>query len=194
MNTKLLILDLDGTARRPKSGAKFINKPLDQEIIPEAAKRIEEYFKNNWVIVGATNQGGVAAGHKSLEEAIEEQKITLQLLSPMMKGIFFCPDYEGENCYFVSLNNSPKQFVRSHLINPNYPSQPLYESFRKPGSGMLMLALDDGKEMPSDVLYVGDRDEDEKAAISANIPFMWAADWWKSKLEAKEVCIDDLPW
>lgn len=29
---KLLILDLDGTVRRPKSGATFINDPLDREV------------------------------------------------------------------------------------------------------------------------------------------------------------------
>lgn len=67
---KLLILDLDGTVRCPKSGAKFINDPLDQEIIPEAGIAIADYKSQGWIIVGATNQGGVAAGHKQLEDAI----------------------------------------------------------------------------------------------------------------------------
>ncbi|MEH1788842.1 MAG: hypothetical protein V7L23_25500 [Nostoc sp.] len=62
---KLLILDLDGTVRRPKSGAKFINNPHDQEIIPEAQRAIAHYKSQCWIIVGATNQGGVAAGKNS---------------------------------------------------------------------------------------------------------------------------------
>ncbi|WP_414755593.1 hypothetical protein [Anabaena sp. CCY 9910] len=49
MNYKLLILDLDGTVRRPKSGAKFINTPLDQEIIPEAAKAIAFYKSEGYI-------------------------------------------------------------------------------------------------------------------------------------------------
>lgn len=58
--SKLLMLDCDGTIRRSKSGATFINDPLDQEIIPEAADAIAHYHNQGWVIVGITNQGGVA--------------------------------------------------------------------------------------------------------------------------------------
>ncbi|KAM3093202.1 HAD hydrolase-like protein [Phormidesmis sp. 146-12] len=46
------------------------------------------------------------------------------------------------------------------------------ENFRKPGPGMLKLAIDNH---PSDrILYVGDRPEDEGAAAAAGIPFKWA--------------------
>lgn len=41
---KLLLLDMDGTIRRSKSGATFINDPLDQEIIPEAQSAIAHYY------------------------------------------------------------------------------------------------------------------------------------------------------
>jgi len=34
----LLLLDLDGTTRQSKSGAKFINKTHDQELIPDATQ------------------------------------------------------------------------------------------------------------------------------------------------------------
>lgn len=38
--TKILFLDLDGTVRRTKSGATFINDPLDQELIPGVEEAI----------------------------------------------------------------------------------------------------------------------------------------------------------
>ncbi|MDM9583151.1 hypothetical protein [Nostoc sp. GT001] len=58
---KLLILDLDNTVRRPKSGAKFISDPLDQEIIAGSQRAIAHYKSQGWLIVGATNQGANAA-------------------------------------------------------------------------------------------------------------------------------------
>jgi D-glycero-D-manno-heptose 1,7-bisphosphate phosphatase len=37
------------------------------------------------------------------------------------------------------------------------------------------------REKPEEVLMVGDRPEDQQAASSANIPFMWAEDWRNGK-------------
>ncbi|YAF99498.1 MAG: hypothetical protein AB3A66_29745 (plasmid) [Nodularia sp. CChRGM 3473] len=68
--TKILFLDLDGTVRRTKSGKTFINTPLDQEIIPGVTEAISHY--SDHYLIGITNQGGVAAGKKSLEDAIAE--------------------------------------------------------------------------------------------------------------------------
>jgi len=70
---KALLLDLDGTIRRPTSG-KFIEYPNDQEPIEGAIKAMEIYHQEGWTMIGITNQGGVAAGYKSLKSAIEEQQ------------------------------------------------------------------------------------------------------------------------
>jgi len=40
MSNKILFLDLDGTVRRTKSGAIFINDPYDQELIPGTKEAI----------------------------------------------------------------------------------------------------------------------------------------------------------
>ncbi len=103
MTTKLLMLDLDGTVRCPKSRAKFISDPLDQEIIPEAQLVIAHYKSQGWLIVGATNQGGVAAGHKQLEDAITEQYQTLRLC-PELTCIYFCPDFQGLHCWLCCID------------------------------------------------------------------------------------------
>jgi D-glycero-D-manno-heptose 1,7-bisphosphate phosphatase len=174
---KLLILDLDGTVRRTKSGATFINTPEDQEIIPEAAAAIALYVKDGWTIVGATNQGGVASGKKTLQDAIVEQEITLKLVS-QLEYILFCPDFEGRQCYCVS----PHRTVAVHEHWKKYSR--FIGEYRKPNPGMILLAherLNSGYSQPgntSESLMVGDRDEDKAAAVAGGIRFLWNHEWY----------------
>jgi D-glycero-D-manno-heptose 1,7-bisphosphate phosphatase len=176
---KILFVDCDGTIREPKSGAKFISAPSDQQIIQGADRAIAYYASKNWRIIGITNQAGVAAGHKSLEEAIEEQQITLELF-PEISEIFFCPDWEGNRCFRVG-RGSTDSLQRQEFPHPDIPGELLYSSFRKPGSGMIARALDcllpylpDEIE---DMWMVGDRPEDRQCAAAAEINFMWADIW-----------------
>jgi len=168
---KILILDMDGTVRIKKGvtvgESSFIQFPEDQEIIPGARKAIAHYHAEGWVIVGASNQGGVASKKKSPEDCFKEQKFTLSLV-PEMEAIAFCPDYEGLKLGVVS------QGGQRLLQLKNYPS------FRKPGHGMiewLRLAYAPYSRY-GDILFVGDRPEDEQAAKNADVPFLWAKDWW----------------
>ena len=172
----ILILDMDGTVRIKKGGtpgdlkAGFIQSPDDQEIIPGAVRAIESYAKEGWLIVGCSNQGGVAAGKKSLESCFKEQRHTLKLV-PQLHKIYFCPDYEGKKMGVVG---------RSH----SYLFEPIDEdyyrdlkSFRKPEPGMIQYIkhFHEGERL----LLVGDRPEDEQAADKAGINFQWAKDWWR---------------
>ena len=59
----LLLIDMDGTLREPLSGQQHFQHPKDQHIIAGAEIAIRAY-KDDWIIVGITNQGGVGAGHK----------------------------------------------------------------------------------------------------------------------------------
>lgn len=166
---KLLFLDLDGTVRRPKSGAKFITNPEDQELIPGVKDAINRY--PDWKIIGITNQGGVAMGYKSLDECIQEQCITLQQI-PQLKKIYFCPDIEGKDCWLVSLSNWIG--VKAVKISG---SKPIASSYRKPGHGMIEEAM--YNRPIEETLMVGDQEEDRQCALSAGIPFQWAEDWRK---------------
>ena len=161
---RILFLDLDGTVRRSKSGQTFINDPKDQEIIPGVDEAIDRYV--GWLIVGITNQGGVAAGKKSLENCIEEQQEFLRMF-PDMDSIYFCPDFEGKVCYRVE----PDCFENCSIDR--------WGDFRKPGAGMIRSAL---KHLPRmrEGLFVGDRPEDELAASRARLPFIWADAWRES--------------
>ncbi len=175
--TKILFLDCDGTIREPKSGAKFINNPDDQRIITGADKAIAYYHSEGYKIIGITNQAGVAAGHKTLENAILEQQITLKLI-PQISCIYFCPDFEGKDCWNIS---------RKYPENPS----PIHETwggkwigqYRKPGAGMLQAAaMNYGLQIAElvDCWMIGDRDEDAAAAINANVKFL-TADIWRSR-------------
>lgn len=164
--SKILFLDLDGTVRKTKSGATFINHPYDQELIPGVEKAISLY--HDYRIVGVTNQGGVAAGYKTLEDCFEEQKITLDLL-PQMLMVFFCTD-NGET--FYRLSKYARECGKDPLLSCRSGD---YGNFRKPNPGMVNF----GKTLypNSEYLMVGDRPEDKECAKNAEIPFMWANDW-----------------
>ena len=159
---KLLLLDLDGTIREPLSGAKFINHPRDQKIIAGADKAISHYHKCGWLLLGISNQGGVAAGHKTLEDCILEQTYTLELF-PEIHKIYFCPDYEGQQMGCVYRNHY-------NLLSPDG-----YSSFRKPGAGMLEYAVKTHEADQS--WFIGDRPEDEQAAEAAGVDFLHAETW-----------------
>src|ERR687885_1533468 len=160
----LLLIDMDGTLREPLSGQQYFQHPKDQRIIVGAELALRAY-KDDWIIVGITNQGGVAAGHKSIQGCIQEQQYTLELF-PELREIYFCPDFEGRKCFRVTRHN-----VHNH-------SQTKWSGqYRKPRSGMLQLAMVRHKHTPQNSLYVGDRPEDEQAAQRAGVPFQWAWDW-----------------
>ena len=138
---QLLLLDCDGTIREPIQG-KWIDTPRNQRAIPGTAEAITKASSAGWTIIGITNQGGVAAGHKSLNDAIKEQLYTLELF-PQMEKIYFCPDFEGEICWCI--HEEQVQIWRSLLPRP---SRETYKKFRKPEPGMIELALDWLGEIP----------------------------------------------
>ena len=169
---KILFVDLDGTIRRPKSGEKFIQSPIDQEPIPGAKEAIAKYASEGYLIVGVTNQGGVAAGHKSLEDCIKEQQKTLNLF-PQIHSILFCPDFEGNKCY--------RCYKQTFFECSNkYPD--LIGTYRKPGSGMIAHVLISTEADPSECVMVGDRPENREAAEAAEVSFIEAETWRSATL------------
>ena len=167
----LLLIDIDGTLREPLSGQQYFQHPKDQRII-EGAQIALGAYKEDWIIVGITNQGGVAAGHKSMQECIKEQQYTLELF-PELREIYFCPDFEGKKCFRVTGHNVY-----------NHSKTKWSRQYRKPRSGMLQLAMVRHKHTPQNSLYVGDRPEDEQAAQRAGVPFQWARDWIEQHQQA----------
>lgn len=181
--SKLLMTDLDGTIRKCKSNPNgFINDPFDQEIMVEAKLALEFYVNKGYTVVGITNQGGCAAinpktgnPYKSLEDVVKEQSYTLELC-PRLAAIIFCVDFAGETRIDV---------VRPGVlaINPNFNHHLTHDklkgTYRKPGAGMLLWAMEWLGVDKVDTLYVGDRFEDEQAAANAGVKFLWNTEWYK---------------
>lgn len=160
--SKVLFLDLDGTVRKTKSGVTFINNPYDQELISGVEEVIALYY--DWTIVGVTNQGGVEARKKTLEDCIKEQVYTMQLL-PCVQCVNFCTTFNGNDAYRCYSDGSVIKL-------------PPGRNYRKPSPGMVIQFIEDYHSLPlTDILMVGDRTEDQDCAKNANIPFLWVEDW-----------------
>lgn len=180
---KLLILDKDGTLVRPASGEEFVQHPHDQELIPGVAEVVARHTADGWKMAIASNQGGVAAGYKTLDDAIAEMKYCLSLLSVPAKTAVFCPD-NGKTIEFVSnfYNRKEGKFCshyRKYLGDIYSSNASFCGTFRKPSPGMINVLVKHCcyEDERADVLFVGDRPEDGQAAANAGVKFMWAADW-----------------
>ena len=168
----LLLLDKDGTLVRPKSRRKYVQNPWDQKPIVGVQKVVTNYKQDGWTIVICSNQGGVEAGHKTLQEAMQEMKFCLELF-PEIEECYFCPDLQGKKClrYWRNEDWQDNHIFYSPTSNQTVELK-LQGKFRKPGPGMLLLAQQ--IHNASECLFVGDRPEDKGAAEAADIPFVWA--------------------
>lgn len=180
---KLLILDKDGTLVRPASGEVFVQHPHDQELIPGVADALARYTADGWTMAIASNQGGVAAGYKTLDDAIAEMKYCLSLLNAPLKTAAFCPD-NGKTIEFVSNFYDEKEgkfcsHYRKYLGDMYSSNASLCGTFRKPNLGMIHALVKHccHEDEINHVVFVGDRPEDEQAAANAGVKFMWASDW-----------------
>lgn len=154
---RALCLDLDGTVRYSRNGT-FIEKPDDIALFPDVEAKLWEYRDKDYLILGVSNQGGVAYGYKTPAQANAEVEV--------MCGLFQRdPFHIIKQCFHHEEGTVPPYNIRS--------------LFRKPGTGMLALMevelYEEGYIVDWDnSLFVGDRQEDEECARNAGIPFQWA--------------------
>lgn len=163
---KLLILDKDGTIVYPTHG-QFVDAPWHQARIDGISALLNRYVVDGWCLAIASNQAGIEKGYKSLSDAFLEFRYCLELYPQIMEA-YFCPNFSGGECWRV-WNDCSESYRIRYSDGRNY---------RKPGPGMLQLAME--IHSPDEVLYVGDRSEDEGAATSAGIPFMLAEAFLRS--------------
>ena len=153
----VLFIDMDQTVRRSKSDPKgFIKGPDDIELMPGIEDILWMYRQHGFVIVGVSNQGGVAHGHKTDKQNVEEMQRTMSL--------FKCnPFYGVKWCYFME--------------DGRVPEYTAYSMFRKPNIGMLIeteTELRHNNQWNIDwrnSMMVGDRAEDEGCAANAKIEY-----------------------
>ncbi len=175
---KILILDKDGTLTNTVSGKKFVQSPIDQKIIPGMDKALILAKRLGYKIGVASNQGGVKAGFKTERDTLKEFNC-LHVLYPEIDLSVFCPD-DGDVIGTIAVSNGLGSYKRyTHqdfdLSNIEQSGQGIcqFDSFRKPGAGMIQYII---SQFPGakNVIFVGDRPEDEQAALNANVTFLWA--------------------
>jgi D-glycero-D-manno-heptose 1,7-bisphosphate phosphatase len=132
---------------------------------------IAHFAKLGWHIIGISNQGGVASGHKTLEATYQEFEFTLELF-PELEDIYFCPDFEGKQLFVVSREDVPLEI--------GFLEEQLEGQYRKPNPGMIqyvLLLIEDEGKTADEVWMIGDRPEDEQSAINARVNFCPAEVW-----------------
>ncbi len=103
---KGLFLDLDGTIIRTKSGKTFPVTKDDWEFNGDILKRIEKYVDMGWTILIVTNQGGIEAGHVTMNDFRHKiRKIIGEII--VATG---CPF--SRIAYRFSISNNPDDFYR----------------------------------------------------------------------------------
>ena len=163
-----LFLDFDGTIRYSKTG-KLINKIEDIVLFPDVEEKLWEYREKGYLILGITNQGGVAFGFKKPETMEKELQATLDLFSNN-------PFHDVKTCF---------HHEKGHVEPYNHRSL-----LRKPDIGMLvqyeMEYFSQGIIIDWDnSIFVGDRPEDEECARRADIEFIPAEVFFNREPENK---------
>jgi len=153
---RLIVLDVDGTLVKPKSGATFRKSADDWQWLPGRLERCQELHSQGVKLALATNQGGVAFGHLDAFEIEQETRIIASAIGAVYAGICFS---------------------HPHATIEQYRRE---TDARKPGPGMLIAAMAATGIGPQETLMVGDRGEDEQAAINAGIDFMRADSFFAS--------------
>lgn len=151
----LYLFDLDGTL----ISGYMDNPDRDYhtwQVLPGRSEKLIQLAVAGHDIAIVTNQGGVAFGF------IDEQTAWMKIyeaarrcgLPPDTIRTYACfHDPRGKPPY-----NDPKESAR-----------------RKPSGRMIQEAMYDANIFnPAEVLFVGDRPEDESAAKDARVPFQWA--------------------
>lgn len=159
-----LVLDMDGTVRRSRSGQKFISDIQDIELFPDVEARLWTFRDMGWLILGATNQGGVAYGHRTEKDVEDEMKWT--------RGLFDAdPFHHVLQALSAGGNSRVEPYCHESML-------------RKPHIGMLALFevyfFERGLiiDWPNS-LVVGDRMEDYWLARNARVSFQWEFEFFK---------------
>ena len=163
---KLLVLDKDGTLIKTVSGHTFVQHPEDQVLIDGVAEAIAAYAADGWTMAIASNQGGVAAGHKTLEQAIIEMRYAMKLTGINIAAIAHSKEENGYGEFVLITHDSFEEITHR-------------EKFRKPNAGMLNYFCHSfGIGLSGKKLMVGDRDEDFGAAVNAGFGYYMHVSAW----------------
>lgn len=87
---KAIVLDFDGTLRDTKDGSKYPCDPSNIKILPKRTDILKEWQKKGYILVGVSNQSGIAKGDLTADVAAACFKETNRLLG-LDIDVTWCP-------------------------------------------------------------------------------------------------------
>lgn len=141
-----LLLDVDGTLRRTKSGEIYPRSPEDVELLPNRREVLQRWVDEGYKLFFVSNQSGIASGNLTKEAAEAAFARTIELLGLPVAEVAYCP----------------------------HPAFPAGCFCRKPLPG-LGVALIQRHQLARDrIVMVGDMDSDEGFARSLGVKYAHA--------------------
>jgi HAD superfamily hydrolase (TIGR01662 family) len=141
---KAAIFDFDGTLRTHEGKEKFPCKPSEVRAMKERGKKLQQLRDEGYLLLGASNQSGVAKGKLTMEDARACFDETVRQLGVAFDEILFCP----------------------HKVPP------LTCYCRKPNPGMGVELIVRHKLDPRQCFYVGDAGTDRTFAEKCGFRFI----------------------
>jgi histidinol-phosphate phosphatase family protein len=141
-SNRAILLDIDGTVRTTPTGAPYPRHPDEVVLLPGRAEKLRALFAEGWMLLGVSNQSGVARG--DVDDATVEAcfRRTEELLGVPLP-VRYCPHASGEiRCWC-----------------------------RKPMPGLGVAWIEDRALDRTRCLVVGDMDSDRELAVNLGIPF-----------------------
>lgn len=152
----LIIFDKDSTLVRPvgPAGNQAPNNIADQILYDGVVDVCNKLKGEGHVLAVASNQGGVAFGLISREDAVAMVKDAADKIGAVLFALCACHP-----------SGSKLGVVRDSF-------------YRKPNPGMILYLIDALGFAPQDTIFVGDLETDRIAAIKAGVQFEWADDFF----------------
>jgi HAD superfamily hydrolase (TIGR01662 family) len=147
---KAVIFDFDGTLRTHVGKEKYPVSPKEVRAFIERAAKLREMAAQGYLILGASNQSGVARGHLSADECRACFDETVRQLGVPFADVLFCP----------------------HRVPP------LSCYCRKPNPGMGVELIARHELDPRQCLYVGDQGTDRSFAERCGFRFVEQAEFF----------------
>lgn len=145
-----LLLDVDGTLRRTRSGELFPRDPDDVELLPGRRERLQRFVDEGYALFFVSNQSGIASGTVTREAVEAAFARTIALLGLPVAEVMYCP----------------------------HPAFPVGCFCRKPLPGLGIALIQRHKLAREHVIMVGDMDSDHDFARALGVRYVDAAQFF----------------
>jgi histidinol-phosphate phosphatase family protein len=143
---KGLLLDVDGTLRKTKSGELYPRGPEDVELLPGRRAVLERWVNDGYTLFFVSNQSGVSGGSVTREAVEAAFSRTIELLGLPVAEVVYCP----------------------------HPAFPVGCFCRKPLPGLGVSLIQRHKLAREHVVMVGDMESDREFARALAVKYMTA--------------------